>query len=123
MPDYTYYRDTYLGEDIPEESSPALPSAPPTSWRNMRDVYAVAPRRGLDPDEAENMALCAVADAMYEFAQEDEARGLTGVTVGSVHETYAAPPELCATTLSLRAAHYRHEAGYYLQIGRWLPHA
>ena len=66
------------------------------------------------------MAVCAVADAMYEFDQEDAARGLAKVTVGSVSETYTAPPELCAATLALRAAHFRHEAGYYLQIGRWV---
>ena len=24
--------------------------------------------------------------------------------------------------LADRAAHFRHEAGYYLRIGRWLPH-
>ena len=42
------------------------------------------------------------------------------VTVGSVSETYTAPPELCAATLALRAAHFRREAGYYLQIGRWV---
>ena len=86
----------------------------------MRDVYAVAPRPGLDLAEANAMAACAVADAMYEFDQEDAARGLTKVTVGSVSETYAAPPELCPATVALRAAHYRHEAGYYLQIGRWV---
>jgi len=66
------------------------------------------------------MAVCAVADAMYEFDQEDAARGLAKVTVGSVSETYTAPPELCAATLALRAAHFRREAGYYLQIGRWV---
>ena len=48
------------------------------------------------------------------------ARGLAKVTVGSVSETYTAPPELCAATLALRAAHFRREAGYYLQIGRWV---
>ena len=42
----------------------------------MREMYAVAPRQGLDPELAESMALCAVADAMYEFAQEDEAGAL-----------------------------------------------
>lgn len=42
------------------------------------------------------------------------------MTVGSVSETYTAPPELCAATLALRAAHFRREAGYYLQIGRWV---
>ena len=118
MPDYTFYRETYLGEDIPEEAFPRFVQRAGAELARMRDVYAVSPRPGL-----EAMALCAVADAIYEFAQEDEARGLAGITVGSVSETYTAPPELCATTLALRAAHYRHEAGYYLQIGRWLPHA
>ena len=123
MPDYAYYRETYLGEDIPEEAFPRCIRRAAAELARMRDVYAVAPRPGLDPCEAEAMALCAIADAVYEFDQEDEARGLSSMTVGSVSESYTAPPELCATTLALRAAHYRHEAGYYLQIGRWLPHA
>ena len=123
MPDYTFYREIYLGEDIPQEAFPRLLRRAGAELARMRDLYAVAPRRGLDPDRPRPMALCAIADAMYEFEQEDEARGLASLTVGSVSETYTAPPELCATTLALRAAHYRHEAGYYLQIGRWLPHA
>lgn len=123
MPDYAFYRETYLGEDIPEEQFPRFLRRAEAELARMRDVYAVTPRPGLDADNAEAMALCAIADAVYEFAQEDEARGLAGLTVGSVSESYTAPPELCATTLALRAAHYRHEAGYYLQIGRWLPHA
>lgn len=123
MPDYTFYKETYLGEDIPEAEFPRYLRRAAAELARMREVYAVAARSGLDADTAEAMALCAVADAMYEFAQEDAARGLTKVTVGSVSESYSAPAELCATTLSLRAAHYRHEAGYYLQIGRWLPHA
>ena len=89
MPDYTFYVEDYLGEDIPEREFP----------RFIRR-----------------------ADAMYEFAQEDEARGIAKVSVGSVSETYTAPPELCSRTLADRAAHFRHEAGYYLRIGRWLPH-
>lgn len=123
MPDYTFYREKYLGEDIPEPDFPRLIQRAGDELARMRDLYAVAPRQGMDPDTAQEMALCAIADAMYEFEQEDEARGLGSITVGSVSETYVAPPELCATTLSLRAAHYRHEAGYYLRIGRWLPHA
>ena len=120
MPDYRYYVETYLGEDIPEAEFPRLIRRAQAELAHMRDVYAVQPRPWLDADEADDMALCAIAEAMYEFAQEDAARGLTKVTVGSVSETYADPPELCAATLALRAAHYRHEAGYYLQIGRWL---
>lgn len=120
MPDYRYYVEEYLGEDIPEQEFPRLIRRAQAELDRMRDVYAVQPRPGLDPDEANDMAACAIADAMYEFDQEDAARGLSKITVGSVSETYAAPPELCAATLALRAAHFRHEAGYYLRIGRWL---
>ena len=120
MTNYRYYVENYLGEDIPESEFPRVMRRAQAELARMRDVYAVAPRPGLDPTEADAMAVCAIADAMYEFDQEDAARGLTKVTVGSVSETYAAPPELCAATLALRAAHYRHEAGYYLQIGRWV---
>ena len=89
----------------------------------MQNIYPMAPCKGIEPDTAYAMAVCSIADAMYEFAQEDEARGLAKVSVGSVSETYTAPPQLCAATLALRASHYRHEAGYYYEIGRWLPHA
>lgn len=123
MPDYSFYTDTYLGEDIPADEFARYLRYAAAELAQMRDLYAVEPRPTVDPADAEAMALCAVADAIYEFAQEDSARGLTKVTVGSVSESYANPPELCAATLSDRAAHYRHEAGYYLRIGRWLPHA
>ena len=103
MPDYTFYVEDYLGEDIPEKEFPRFIRRAGDELRRMREMYAVA-------------------DAMYEFAQEDEARGIAKVSVGSVSETYTAPPELCSRTLADRAAHFRHEAGYYLRIGRWLPH-
>ena len=101
MPDYAYYCDHYLGEDIPEAEFAACMRRAEDKLAYIKEVYAVQPRRGLSAEEAENMALCTIADAVYEFKQEE-------------------PPELCAATLSNRAAHYRHEAGYYLRIGRWL---
>ena len=104
MPDYTFYVEDYLGEDIPEKEFPRFIRRAGDELRRMREMYAVAPRQGLDPELAESMALCAVADAMYEFAQEDEARGIAKVSVGSVSETYTAPPELCSRTLADRAA-------------------
>ena len=84
MPDYRYYVETYLGEDIPEADFPRLIRRAQAELARMRDVYAVQSRPGLDPAEADAMAVCAVADAMYEFDQEDAARGLAKVTVGSV---------------------------------------
>ena len=117
MPDYTYYTEKYLGEDIPEAAFPRFARRAAEELARMQNIYPMAPCKGIEPDTAYAMAVCSIADAMYEFAQEDEARGLAKVSVGT------APPQLCAATLALRAGHYRHEAGYYYEIGRWLPHA
>lgn len=120
MPDYRYYVENYLGEDIPEAEFARYAKRAGAELAHMRDLYAVRPRPGLNEEDACSQAVCAIADAMYEFDQEDAARGLSKVTVGSVSETYTAPPELSPRTLACRAAHFRHEAGYFLQIGRWL---
>ena len=76
MPDYRYYVETYLGEDILEADFPRLIRRAQAELARMRDVYAVQPRPAWTPAEADAMAVCAVADAMYEFDQEDAARGL-----------------------------------------------
>lgn len=121
MPDYTFYKEQFAGEDIPESEFPRFLKRAEIELKRMRRIYPMTPAGAYTEDTAAAMALCAIADAMYEFAQEDERRGLTRVSIGSVSETYTAPPELCARTLDDRAAHFRREAGYYLQIGRWLP--
>ena len=74
MPDYAYYCDHYLGEDIPETEFAVCMRRAEGKLAYMKEVYAVQPRKGLTAEEAENMALCAIADAVYEFKQEDEAR-------------------------------------------------
>ena len=122
MPDYTFYKEQFAGEDIPESEFPRFLKRAEIELKRMRRIYPMTPAGAYTEDAAAAMALCAIADAMYEFAQEDERRGLTRVSIGSVSETYTAPPELCSRTLADRAAHFRHEAGYYLRIGRWLPH-
>lgn len=121
MPDYTFYKEQFAGEDIPESEFPRFLKRAEIELKRMRRIYPMTPAGAYTEDAAAAMALCAIADAMYEFAQEDERRGLARVSIGSVSETYTAPPELCARTLDDRAAHFRREAGYYLQIGRWLP--
>ena len=122
MPDYTFYKEQFAGEDIPESEFPRFLKRAEIELKRMRRIYPMTPAGAYTEDTAAEMALCAIADAMYEFAQEDERRGLARVSIGSVSETYTAPPELCSRTLADRAAHFRHEAGYYLRIGRWLPH-
>ena len=65
MPDYAYYCDHYLGEDIPETEFAVCMRRAEGKLAYMKEVYAVQPRKGLTAEEAENMALCAIADAVY----------------------------------------------------------
>ena len=122
MPDYTFYVEDYLGEDIPEKEFPRFIRRAGDELRRMREMYAVAPRQGLDPELAESMALCAVADAMYEFAQEDEARGSCEGERRQRERDLHRAARAVLPHAGRPAAHFRHEAGYYLRIGRWLPH-
>ncbi len=78
----------------------ALLPAPLASWSATKIVFDVRPRAGLREPEA--CALCAMADAMYAFAEEDKRCRVVSASVGSVSETYAAPPELCAETIQSR---------------------
>lgn len=121
MPDYAFYRDRYLGEDIPEEQFPRYCERAQAKLARFRQMFLVQPRPGV-PDAEEN-ALCAIADALYDFAQEDARRGLTGSTVGAVSESYAAPEALSPTTLYLRERHCYELAADFLLMQRWVAHA
>ena len=76
MPDYTYYTEKYLGEDIPEAAFPRFARRAAEELARMQNIYPMAPCKGIEPDTAYAMAVCSMADAMSEFAQEDGARGL-----------------------------------------------
>ena len=80
-------------------------------------MFDVRPRAGLREPEA--CALCAIADAMYAFAEEDKRCRVVSASVGSVSETYAAPPELCAETIQSREGYLRALAQDYLVFGRY----
>ena len=120
MPDYTFYKEQFAGEDIPESEFPRFLKRAEIELKRMRRIYPMTPAGAYTEDAAAEMALCAIADAMYEFAQEDERRGLVFFIFWWLSEIYTAPPELCARTLDDRARHYRREAGYYYSIGRWV---
>ena len=47
MPDYAYYCDHYLGEDIPEAEFAACMRRAEGKLAYIKEVYAVQPRRGL----------------------------------------------------------------------------
>ncbi len=123
MPDFAFYRDSYLGEDIPEDAFPRYARRAQDKLARFKHMFTVQPRPGV-PD-AEANAVCAIADALYDFAQEDARRGLglTAASVGSVSESYAAPEALSPTTLYLRERHCYDLASDFLLMQRGVAHA
>lgn len=100
LPDYEFYTASYLGEKIPQESFARFITRAARQLERYKSMFDVRPRAGLQEPEA--CALCAMADAMYAFAEEDKRCRVVSASVGSVSETYAAPPELCAETIQSR---------------------
>lgn len=63
MADYTFYTDAYLGGSIPESDFPRLAARAAQQLARYKRIYAVtAPEEG-----SEDMAICAMADALYYF--------------------------------------------------------
>lgn len=120
MADFAFYTDKYLGEYIPEEQFPRYARRAEAKLNQFKHLFRVHPRPGVE--DAEDNALCAIADAMYEFDGEDHRRGLASASVGSVTETYTAPAELSATTLYLRESYFRQVAADFLLMKRGVRH-
>ena len=117
LPDYEFYTASYLGEKIPQESFARFITRAARQLERYKSMFDVRPRAGLQEPEA--CALCAMADAMYAFAEEDKRCRVVSASVGSVSETYAAPPELCAKTIQSREGYLRALAQDYLVFGRY----
>ena len=117
LPDYEFYTASYLGEKIPQESFARFITRAARQLERYKSMFDVRPRAGLQEPEA--CALCAMADAMYAFAEEDKRCRVVSASVGSVSETYAAPPELCAETIQSREGYLRALAQDYLVFGRY----
>lgn len=117
MPDYEFYTASYLGEKIPQESFARFITRAARQLERYKSMFDVRPRAGLLEPEA--CALCAMADAMYAFAEEDKRCRVVSASVGSVSETYAAPPELCAETIQSREGYLRALVQDYLVFGRY----
>lgn len=101
MPDYWFYREVYLGEEIPEaDFDDAIQRAKEKiqEWERLYGTIKLRP--GID--NALKCAICAVAEAIYDFMQEDINRA--GGPLGK-------------RTQSMREALYRREAQYYIYFG------
>lgn len=63
MANYTFYTDTYLGGSIPEADFPRLAQRAGDQLSRYKRIYTVT---ALETN-SEDMAICAMADAMYYF--------------------------------------------------------
>lgn len=88
MPDYTFYRDAYLGDAIPPEAWPACAERASEQLARYKRIYTVTVPAGT-PDGAER-AVCAMAEALYGFdlLLNGEGGPVQSAAIGSVSVTY-----------------------------------
>ena len=85
MPDFLYYQTTYMGTIQDEVEFNRYAARARDQLARYRRIYTVTA-----PDEdAEKMAICAMADAVawYEGARDGTGGPVASVSVGSVSET------------------------------------
>lgn len=114
MLDYSFYSDVYGGDAIPAEAWPALASTADAQMCRYERIYTV----NYETATARSMAVCAIADAMYAYAQLDAGNGaVQSVSIGSVSESRvaASAPD---TSPAARATEYYRCAQLYATIYR-----
>ena len=111
MADYQFYTEAYAGTSIPADAWPRLARDASAQLQQYKREYIVT-----GDAAAEDMAVCAMADALYYFEQAANGRLVTSASVGSVSSSTAAPaPDISPAAQS--AELYRC-ARLYLQIYR-----
>ena len=86
MVEYSFYTDTYLGGSIPAAEWNAFEARAAEQLSRFKRIYTVTA-----PDEnAESMAICAMADAIAYFTAAVNGGGqITRASIGSVSTGYA----------------------------------
>ncbi len=103
MIDYTFYKDSYLGNAIPEAAFHGMASRAQEQLDRMKRVFRVES----SGEQAERMALCAMAEALYAHRNT----GLSSASVGSVRVQYD-------TGTAKLQQRLREQASIYLDIYR-----
>lgn len=80
MTDYAFYMTVYLGDSIPQEDFDRLAKRAEEQIARYKRIYRVDA-----PDaNSENMAICAMADALYYFETAQNGGIVTSSSIGSV---------------------------------------
>lgn len=80
MTEYKFYRETYLGDSIPEADFPRLAKRAGEQLSKYKRVYTV----NSPEEDSEELAICAIADAMYYFEVAANGGIVTSSSIGSV---------------------------------------
>lgn len=89
MVEYGFYKDTYHGGSILETEWPVYESRAKTQLAQYKRIYTVTVPE--DSSDAENMAVCAMADAMFSFDLVLNGEGgVSSASIGGVSTSYTA---------------------------------
>ena len=107
MTDFNFYSETYCGSLIPADAWDAVCRDAEAQMNRYERIYHVSyPQTG-----SRNMAVCAMAEALYEFAQLQDAGGaVQSVSVGNVSENRAAVAAPDTSAAAQAAELYRRYA-------------
>ena len=87
MTDYSFYTGEYGGSSIPQDAWTAMQRDACFNDTASTEIYTVT---WLEPN-GRDMAVCAIADAMYAFERlQAEGGAIKSASVGSVSESWAA---------------------------------
>ena len=82
MMDYGFYRESYMGSRIPEAAFPEFLARAKDALRRLEQKYTVT-----GGEDAQNMALCAMAEAIYD--NTGRRGGVISAAVGATRVSYA----------------------------------
>ncbi|MEM5769158.1 MAG: hypothetical protein AAGU32_12835 [Bacillota bacterium] len=80
MADYAFYTGTYLGGSIPEADFPRLAQRAQEQLARYKRIYTVTSPGA----NSEDMAVCAMADALYYYEMAQNGGLVTSSAIGSV---------------------------------------
>lgn len=86
MAEYSFYTNSYMGGSIPVDEFPRLAKRAGEQLAQYKRLYTVtAPE-----NDAEDMAVCAMADALYYFETAQNGGGpVASASIGSVSVSYS----------------------------------
>ena len=115
MVEYGFYKDTYHGGSIPETEWPVYEARAATQLAQYKRIYTVTVPE--DSSDAENMAVCAMADAMFSFDLVlNGDGGVSSASIGGVSTSYTAA--VVDVSPKAQAAELYRCAQSYLEIYR-----